>query len=171
VNVEDIATLVTAGFAAVAAGASWASVAQTRRDRIEAQTPMMSIDVVLPPDAAQVIIQIINHGPAARQVEFAVATDGQWTHTVTEKPTFAPGEMREYDSGIHRQTLRDPAAFVSCYDLTGGILHVWYPNGDHLVYRPRERPDERPSRAAMMQHVAPGFDPSGMHAVRPVRIN
>ncbi|HEX3803593.1 MAG TPA: hypothetical protein VHV75_12220 [Solirubrobacteraceae bacterium] len=170
-SAADIAALGAAVFAAVAAGASWASVLQTRRERIEAQKPHMTIDVILPPDTAQVLVQLANHGASARQVEFAVATDGQITHTVTERPTLLPGETREYDSGIQRSTNRDPVAFVSCYDLTGATLYAWWPNGDHRVYRPRERADERPSRADLMSHVLPGFDPTRLALVRPTRLS
>jgi hypothetical protein len=100
VQADEIATSATAAFAAVAAGASWASVLQTRRERIKAQTPAMSIDVVLPSDTTQVLVQIANHGAPARQVEFGIATDGQMTTTVADRPTFLPGEAREYGSGI-----------------------------------------------------------------------
>jgi hypothetical protein len=40
-SATDIATLVTAIFAAVAAETSWVSVAETRKERIAGRTPLM----------------------------------------------------------------------------------------------------------------------------------
>ena len=92
-SLADVATLGTAIFAAIAAGASWATVAQARRGRIDAATPSMSIDVITPLGSNEVRVHLMNHGHAVRGVEFAVAVDGQMTFSVTPRPTLQPGEL------------------------------------------------------------------------------
>ena len=60
ISATDVATLATAGFAAVAAGASWMTVLQTRRERVAAQTPVMSIDITTPLGSSEVRVTITN---------------------------------------------------------------------------------------------------------------
>lgn len=166
-SATDIATLATAGFAAVAAGASWVSVRQTRQERIAAQTPLMSIDISTPLGSSEVRVHITNHGPAVRGVEFAVAVDGQMCWSPTDPPTFGPGESRILVPALNHVSDAEPVGFVSCYDVSGGVLHVWYPNGASRIYRSRDRPDERPTRADLMKVVAsPDFDIRAMKLVR-----
>jgi hypothetical protein len=161
----DIGTIASAGAAAIAAGASWVSVLQSRKERITARTPLMSIDFVTPLRSDIVRVHITNHGAAARGVEFAVAVDGQMCWSVTDPPTFLPGETRTMLPAINHVSDIDPIGFVSCYDVAGGVLRVWYPTGESQVYRARDRPDERPSRAVLMRVVSPDFDASAMTLV------
>ena len=155
----DVATLATAAFAAIAAGASWVTVLQARRERVAAQTPLMSIDITTPLGSPEVRVTITNHGPAVRGVEFAIAVDGQMCFSPTDPPTFAPGESRRLLPAINHVSDAEPFGFVSCYDISGGVLHVWWPNGASRLYHSRDRPDERPSRADLISTVAPsGFD-------------
>lgn len=147
------------------------SVLQTRRERISAATPSMSIDVITPLGSQEVRVQITNHGPAARGVEFAVAVDGQMAYGhPPPSPSFMQGETRTLLTGIRHLSDTDPVGFVSCYELTGSILHVWWPSGEHRSYHARDRPNERPSRVELMQQVAPGFDISQVTLVRYQRV-
>jgi hypothetical protein len=96
-----------------------------------------------------------------------VAVDGQMCFSPTDSTTFAPGEIRRLLPAINHVSDAEPFGFVSCYDVSGGVLHVWWPSGASRVYRSRDRPSERPSRADLMNVVAlSGFDMSTMTLVR-----
>lgn len=165
-SLTDVATLGTAIFAAIAAGASWATVAQARHDRIDAATPSMSIDVITPLGSNEVRVQLMNHGPAVRGVEFAVAVDGQMTFSVTPRPTLQPGELLILRTAINHVSSADPVSYVSCHDLTGRVLHAWWPDGEHRVYRVKDHPEERVNRAQLMARLDPALDISHMQLVR-----
>lgn len=165
-NGADWAALGSAAFAAVAAGGSWASVLQTRRERLAAATPSMSIDVITQLGTNEVRVQLMNHGPAVRGVEFAVAVDGQMTFSVTPRPTLGPGETLLLRTTINHTSDTEPVSYVSCYDLTGRVLHAWWPDGHHEVYRVKDRPNERVNRAQLMARVAPGLDIHQMQLMR-----
>jgi hypothetical protein len=165
-NVADWAALGSAAFAAVAAGASWATVLQTRRERIAAATPRMSIDLITPLGTTEVRVQIMNHGAAVRGVEFAVAVDGQMTFSVTPRPTLGPGETLLLRTAINHFSDAEPVSYVSCYDLAGRVLHAWWPDGQHRVYRVKDRPEERVNRAELMARVAPTLNIDQLQLVR-----
>lgn len=127
----------------------------------------MSIDVIAAIGTHEVRVEITNHGPAARGVELAVAVGGQHTFGhPPPSPSFQPSEKRVLGTAIQHVSETDPFGFVSCYDISGRTLHVWWPTGEHRTYRPPDSPADRLSRQELMQHQAPGFDRSQYTLVR-----
>jgi hypothetical protein len=126
----------------------------------------MSIDVITPLGTTEVRVQIMNHGAAVRGVEFAIAVDGQMTFSVTPRPTLGPGETLLLRPAINHFTDAEPVSYVSCYDLTGRVLHAWWPDGEHRVYRVKDRPAEQVNRAELMARTAPTVDINHMQLVR-----
>src|SRR5918996_4210380 len=71
--INDWAPAVSAGFAAIAATASWIAVRQTRRDFRLSRQPELEIRVIEGLDTGTVKVLIQNHGRgAARGVKFVV---------------------------------------------------------------------------------------------------
>ena len=166
-STADIAALGTAVFAAVAAGASWASVWQNRKDRIAASQPYMTIDLIVVGDSNRVRVHLTNAGAGiARGVEFAVAAPatGQMSYGPPHPaPLFKPGESRIIETGISGDRDTELIGFVQCYDITGTDVLAWWPNGSHRKYRIGRDPS---SAQSLMQVVAPGFDVKQMGHMR-----
>ena len=166
-STADIALVATAALAAIAAGASWASVFQNRKERIAASMPLMTIDVMVVADTETVRVHLTNSGGGvARGVEFSVSAPevGLIAYGVSHPtPTFRPGESRLIDTAIHANRDNELIGFVSCYDATGEHLKAWWPNGDHRDYRIGR---DRVSPSLLMQVAKPGFDIAQMTPVR-----
>jgi hypothetical protein len=162
VSATDLATLVTAGFAAVAAIASWASVLQTRRERVAAQTPDVHIEVVQAIGANQrnVRVELVNAGGLAKAVKFAVLVDNQLaTGHPPPIPTFKPGESRIIETGITPSLDAKRVAFVSYYDAGNTRFYVSYLDpAKKRVYRVKDLSAQRLSDNALLLQLAPGFD-------------
>jgi hypothetical protein len=160
-SAEDVATLITAVFAAVAAAASWASVAQTRRERIVAQTPelhMELVEAVGQQGRSFLRIQLINAGGLARYVSFSLADGTQFaTGTPPPTPTFRAGESRTIDTGIVPTSGVKPAGFVVCYDARGGF-YVWMTDGTKRTYTKDDIERNPVQNQDLMRELVPSFD-------------
>jgi hypothetical protein len=162
----DIATLATAAFAAVAAGASWATVAQTRKERRAARIPEMSIEVMGRNGYAHA--HLSNHGCAVRAVQFALFADGQLTFgTPQPSPMFQPGEHRLMQTGIAITRDSKAVGYVSCYEITGRDVYVWWSDGTHRKYRVSDHPTEQVSPSDLLAVIL-GYK-IDVRAVRAVR--
>lgn len=60
--------------------------------------------------------------------------------------------------------------FVSCYEVTGRVLHVWWTTGKSRVYHVTDRPEERVTPQQLMREVNPTFEPSQTTFVRSWRV-
>jgi hypothetical protein len=73
----DWAQVGSAVFAAIAAGASWATVAQSRRERKRRETPDIHMRVLQQVPSGHINIHFANYGGAAKDVRFFVLESGQ----------------------------------------------------------------------------------------------
>lgn len=132
----DIATLITADFSALAALASWASVWQTRRERIAAQTPDLRIDVNS--DQHQVMVDLHNDGGTAKRVRFCVVVGDRIAFgTVRPVSTLVRGEVRGISTAIINQKVVAAHAFVSGWNTSGTDLHVVSADDQTMRFRRR----------------------------------
>jgi hypothetical protein len=74
--------------------------------------------------------------------------------------------LRWFGASVYELPAGPPVSYVSCYDLAGRVLHAWWPDGEHRVYRVKDRPEERVNRAELMARVAPTLDINQMQLVR-----
>jgi hypothetical protein len=128
-------TIVAAGFAATAAGASWASVWQNRRERIDARTPDMHVEVHHALDSDTVQVFIASNGGPAKNVYFLIVAGHMAVYGNPEPSTlFRAGESRIFETTL-RRSVEQPIGFVACHDLTARHLYVWNATEEQRVYR------------------------------------
>ena len=70
-HTTEWAAVGSAAFAAIAAGASWSSVWQNRRERVIAQRPELVIEVSLHFPSNKIVAQIHNNGELPGASDFA----------------------------------------------------------------------------------------------------
>jgi hypothetical protein len=156
--------IVAAGFAAIAAGASWASVWQSRRERIDARTPDMHVEVQHAQDTDAVLVFIASNGGPAKGVYFLVVAGNMAILGHPEPSTlFRPGESRILQTTLQRSA-EPPVGFIACHDLAERHLYVWAATGERRVYRIKGlRRDRRDlTDGLLMDELYPGRDISGV---------
>ncbi len=164
----DLVTLATAVFAAVAAAAaSWASVLQTRRERLAAQTPELLLEVVEELPTRQISIHIHNHGGPAIRVRFAVALGNSLAYGhPAPTSTFLTGEGRVIETNVVTPGGVPAPGFVAGWNTAGTHLYVAWIDGRRAVY------DRKAMRVAgttdnyLLKQVLPDFDITTMSIVR-----
>jgi hypothetical protein len=166
-SAADLATLATAVFAAVAAAASWASVLQTRRERLSARTPELLLEVVEELTTKHISVHIHNHGGPAVRVRFAVALGNNLAYGhPAPTATFLAGEGRVIETTIVTPGNVPAPGFVAGWNTAGTHLYAAWTDGKRAVY------DRRAMRAAgttddyLLKQVLPEFDISRMNIVR-----
>jgi len=124
-TLTDWATIGAAAFAAVAAIASWASVLQTRRERLAAQRPDLLIEVSVHLPEEKVFVQIHNNGGTARSVRFC-AIEGSLMAYGTPQPTgiLERGESRSIETSLPATKDREAKAWVSGVDAAARTIYV-----------------------------------------------
>jgi hypothetical protein len=124
-STTDWATIGTAAFAAVAAIASWASVSQTRRERLAAQRPDLLIEVSVHLPEEKVFVQIHNNGGTARSVRFCVI-EGTLMAYGTPQPTgiLERGESRTIETALSATKDREAKAWISGVDAAARTIYV-----------------------------------------------
>lgn len=165
-NADSAATLATACFAAIAAGSSWASVDQTRRERVVAATPDLRIEVVEDPITTSIHLQ--NHGGTAMRVRFGVAARNEFAFGFpAPTPTFPRGEGRIITTPIVTGGGYSRSR-VSCRRNTAGTkLYVfWTDNRKQTVMTQSELEALGTDNVLLTRHVLPDFDPRAMSRVR-----
>lgn len=142
-STTDWATIGTATFAAVAAIASWASVLQTRRERLEAQKPDLLIEVSVHLPEEKVFVQIHNNGGTARSVRFC-AIEGTLMAYGTPQPTgiLERGESRSIETSLPATKDREARAWVSGVDAAARIIYVASSKGMTKRYKLKKLPKD-----------------------------
>lgn len=116
-HATEWAAVGSAAFAAIAAGASWWSVWQNRRERLAAQRPELIIEMSVHLPSNKVLAQIHNNGGTARSVRFCVI-EGSFMAYGTPQPTgiFQSGESRTIETDLPPTKDRAAKAWVSGID-------------------------------------------------------
>jgi hypothetical protein len=137
-NATEWAAVGSAALAALAAGASWASVWQNRRERMVAQRPELIIEVSLHIPSNKIVAQIHNNGGTARSVRFCVL-EGPFMAYGTPKPTgiFQSGESRTIETTLPPTEDRAARAWVSGVDPEARYVYVTTSKGKQRRYRLR----------------------------------
>jgi hypothetical protein len=150
----DLAALGTAGFAAVAAGASWASVWQTRRNWRDQQTPQITPSWTEPNN--RVTLSFTNTGGGfATQTNFIVVSGRECCTGVVPPVTLGPGIRVTLDTDITPLgALHEVTGAVFCLDRLG-TWHAWSWAGDHE----RPRKDRRPAKSLSPEDALQLFHP------------
>ena len=152
-------------FAAVAAGASWASVAQTRRDRIAAQTPVLRLEVAEDLISKQISVHIHNHGGAALRVRFAVVVGNQLAYGhPAPTSTFQAGEGRVIETPIVTLGGVPAPGFVAGWNTTNDKLFVSWTDGEHAVYDRRAMTAGQMNDERLMKRVEAVSQTNGIGA-------
>lgn len=142
---QEIALVAAPAISAVAAGASWASVAQARKLAREARNPILSVNVIFTPNddgskTMGAIIRNIGEG-AARGVGFVLCRAPYLTAGPVGDTYLLPGEARRIWTAIPRDEAVETHALVLCRDRES-YAHYWTENEDHRVLKTwlRRRP-------------------------------
>jgi hypothetical protein len=135
-STTDWATVGTAAFAAVAAIASWASVLQTRRERLAAQRPDLLIEVSVHLPEEKVFVQIHNNGGTARSVRFCTI-EGTLMAYGTPQPTgiLQRGESRSIETSLPATKDREAKAWISGVDAAARTIYVASSKGKTKRYK------------------------------------
>jgi hypothetical protein len=145
----DWAQVGSALFAAVAAGASWATVAQARRERKRRETPDIHMRVIQRLPSNEVDIHVVNYGGPAKDVRFCVVESGQVAYgTLPPNGHIDPGEHRTLTTALVAADEKAPAiGYVAGFNLLGDRMFVSSLNGDERRWRFRRRflPDRKTS--------------------------
>jgi hypothetical protein len=91
----DVATVASALFAAIAAGASWATVAQNRKERELAQAPDLSVRLSLTQGTLLLRVHNVGGGPA-NGVNYLITHDDNITWDVVANGYLGPGEDTQF---------------------------------------------------------------------------
>jgi hypothetical protein len=137
-HATEWAAVGSAAFAAVAAGASWSSVWQNRRERLAAQRPELIIEVSVRVPSNKIVAQIHNNGGTARSVRFCVI-EGSVMAYGTPLPTgiFQSGESRTIETTLPVTEDRAAKAWVSGVDPEARYVYVTTSKGKQKRYRLR----------------------------------
>jgi hypothetical protein len=135
-------SLAGVGLAALAAGASWASVHLSRRQWLLSQQPFLRLQLLVEPNGDRVL-KILNAGPGnARGIRFCLAAGHEYVAGYAG-PQFggllSPGDKAEVVLEI-QATKNDPVqAVVVCWDGAERI-HKFSAHDDHIVRRKTRNP-------------------------------
>jgi hypothetical protein len=135
-HAPEWAAVGSAAFAAVAAGASWSSVWQSRRERLAAQRPELIIEVSVHVPSNKIVAQIHNNGGTARSVRFCVV-EGSFMAYGTPLPTgiFQSGESRTIGTDLPPTEDRAAKAWVSGIDPEARYVYATTSKGKQKRYR------------------------------------
>jgi hypothetical protein len=163
-DAADWTAVGSTAFAAVAAGASWATVLQTRRERIAALKPNLHYEVIyLTGPQRCVQLSISNNGGAAKNVYFCVITGNEVTYGFPQ-PTafFKPGEGRLINTDLTspESLMAQADSFVACHDASGARLYLFTTDKAPRVFRLRGWRRSRKGFAAqdLARKLFPGAD-------------
>lgn len=138
----DYVPLVAAIFSAVAAGASWAAVAQTRRQWRRSEKPSLHGQGSYSQQNARVEFAIANSGPGiARGVGFAFVYGDAWVRGFPRTPTpgfLLGGEQTLIHIPVPQAGQSNAQGVVTCQDSSGN-LHAWNLIGDHKEWKREKR--------------------------------
>jgi hypothetical protein len=154
-------TIAAAGFAAVAAVASWASVFQNRRERLAAGTPEVHLEPQRELGTDQIMLHIASNGGLAKRVRFIVVAGSNAVFGYPAPiPTFRAAESRVIETALEAPEDTKLKGFIACYDATGARYYVWPMEGKPRVYRMRGWRRHRGtfSDDTLMKKFYPGFD-------------
>lgn len=160
-------TIFAAGFAAVAACASWASVWQNRRERLAAARPELHLEVQQSLGTGAITLHITNNGGAAKKVRFCVIEGDQFIYG-HPFPTavFRPGESRLLTTEANASGEKTAKGFVSGVDMAGRRLYLSAVAGGQRVYRLTGwRAARDLSDQTIIDGLYPGFDLKSMRFV------
>lgn len=152
-------TILAAGFAAVAAAASWAAVWLNWRERKASRTPDMHIEPQVIDDTQEVRLFITANGGPARMVHFnfVQGSEGIQGHPL---PTamFRPGESRLLETTL-KVTDDKPKGFVSCFDMAGKWQYACSVQGQRAAYRLRgKKKGQGVTHEKIMRRFYPDYD-------------
>jgi hypothetical protein len=135
-HATEWAAVGSAAFAAIAAGASWSSVWQNRRERLAAQRPELIIEISVHLPSNKVLAQIHNNGGTARSVRFCVI-EGSFMAYGTPQPTgiFQSGESRTIETDLPPTKDRAAKAWVSGIDPEARYVYATTSKGKQKRYR------------------------------------
>lgn len=163
-HTAEWAAVVSAGFAAFAACASWASVWQNRRDRIVARTPDLHIEVQQALGSGIIRLHISNHGGPAKKVKFLVieGEDFAYGHPAPTA-TFQSGESRLIETGLRASGQKTAKGFVGYCDMSGERYYACTVTGGKMSFRLKGwRRDRKISDHVLATKLYPEFDFSNM---------
>ena len=129
-------------FAALAASASWAAVAQARREWRRSQQPHLHAQATHAKADDRIDLSIANSGPGiARGVGFALVMGDSYVSGYPRTPL--PGFLTAGDKTLIRTDLPtdagpDAKGVASCEDSLGN-LHGWNLKGEHKLWRRKTR--------------------------------
>lgn len=151
---QEIALVASPALAAIAAGASWASVLQTRRLRREDQEPGLQAQMMRFPDGT-LGAAVTNAGPGvARGVQIYLVHRGLLATGPIGHGFMFPGDTRIVRTPIPEVPEADARMIVSCRD-RGRMPHAWDGHEHHRVAKTwRKKP-----RYQALQAIFEGFYP------------
>jgi hypothetical protein len=165
---QQIALVVSPALAAVAAGASWASVFQARRFAREATSPLLQVQITAHPD--QTIGAVVTNagGGMARGAGICLVYPPYVAAASLVHGFMQPGDTHHVVTDI-AITTPDVATsvVVHCRDKYS-FPHYWSANEDHYVGRtrwPQRRPRYRDIRESFME-LYPDVNPYEMHEAK-----
>jgi hypothetical protein len=136
VDAADLASVLSAAFAAVAAGASWAAVGQARKVSREQQRPRLDAKWLEPGNRVKLVFTNVGMG-FARHTAFIVVSGNECCVGVVPPATLAPGTRVALDTDMTPVgDLHDVTGVVFCIDSTNR-WEVWSWAG--VSKRPRHR--------------------------------
>ena len=155
----DWAQVGSALFAAVAAGASWATVAQARRERKRRETPDIHMRVIQRMPSNEVDIHVVNYGGPAKDVRFCVIESGQMAYgTLPPNGHLDPNEHRTLTTGLVAADEKAPAiGYIAGFNLAGDRMFVSSLNGAERRWRFRRRllPDRKTTDEDVLKEFYP----------------
>jgi hypothetical protein len=165
------APVATSAFAAIAAGASWATVAQNRKERELAQAPDLSIRLSLKHGSLILRVHNVGGGPATG-VNYLLILGADITWDVVSNGYLGPGEDTQFfrTSMPASRTLAgtEYVCVVTARD-SHGVLRAWSQNpGQRVVFKPSLfRGEATPSKQEIVATLFPGVVLEGKRELVP----
>lgn len=167
----DAAAVASALFAAIAAGASWATVTQNRKERELAQAPDLAVRLIVTDGTLMLRVHNVGGG-AAHGVNYLLVHDNNITWDVVAKGYLGPGE----DTQFFRTSI--PASGTPAGDeyvcvVTArdrrGVLRAWPQNpGQEKIFKPSLfRGLAQPTKQEIVAALFPGVVLEGKRELVP----
>jgi hypothetical protein len=147
-HAAEAAQIASAAFTAVAAGASWAAVTQTRRQWRREREPELHLQITETRSGGQgrLELHIENSGGMAKAVSYAAASDIEACLGFV-----GPNLMLQSGDGVTIWTHLTPRpegvpvkGVVIAWDRSSRYAHAWSDSGEHKHWRRRNWPTQRP---------------------------
>jgi hypothetical protein len=167
-DTSEWATVASTAFTALAAGAAWATVRQSARERREARIPALHVEVTEDLDSGAIGFHIENYGGDLAKLVSFVVVEGTQVAAGFLPPAaiLRSGEGATMRTALASTGSHQAKAVVICHDAAGRYVHAWDVTGQHKQWRRRRWPERPKGGEWILRKFYPGMSLDSLTPVR-----